>query len=207
MTLKRAINWSPICLDCDGLTIRDFSLPPFRIEAGQTFCLHVRLPSPKWQDELVPILSGRVAHSAVHLHGSVTYLERPMPRRRWWGWLHNPSGRQWLTAEMGLTSIEAADILDLVDWPGDLSIGHFSCNDRTTLVLEACLLRPPDLLVFDTCGNDYLTTHRIFERLASRTPQYALLYLKTRFYKEDPCLPGAVCLEMARALSPTTLAG
>jgi hypothetical protein len=206
MTLKKAIETAPVYLECDGLTVRDFFLPPFRIEAGQTICLHVRMPSPKWQEELVPILSGRVAHPAMHLHGSVSYVERPMPRRRWWGLLHNPSTRQWLTAEMGLTSKEAAAILDLIDGPKDLSIGHYSCNDRTTLALEACLLRPPDLLVFDTCGNDPFTIPHIFERLASRQPQFALLYLKTRFGKEDPCLPGAVCLEMARPPSPATIA-
>jgi hypothetical protein len=192
-------------LDCAGLTVGDFSVPSFQVQAGQAVCLHVPPYPAIWHENLKPILSGRVAHPALHLHGSVSYLERPMPRRRWWGWLHNPSARQWLTAEQGLTPKEAAAVLDLADWPEDLSIGHCSCNDRPMLVLEACLLRPPDLLVFDTCGNDWLTAHRIFARLASRTPSFALLYLKTPQRPDGPCLPGAVCLEMVRAPAPATI--
>lgn len=129
-----------------------------------------------------------------------------MPRRRWWGWLHDPSAYKWLTHERGLTSQEAVTVLDLVDWPEDLSIGCTSCNERTELALEACLLRPPDLLIFDSCGNDAETASHIFKRLASRTPQFALLYLKTRFESDDPCLPGAVCFEMVRSPAHATIA-
>jgi hypothetical protein len=152
------------------------------------------------------MLSGRIAHPALHLRGSVKYLERPMPRRRWWGGWSSPSAGDWLTVQRGLTSTEAATVLSLVGEPADLSVGAIGWNERTMLDLEACLLRPPDLLVFDTCGNDAETAHRIFERLASRTPLFALLYLKTRFYNYDPCLPGATCLEMVRASAPATIA-
>ncbi len=193
-------------MECDGLTVRGFFLPPFRVEADQTVCMHVRLPSPKWQEELVPILSGRDAHPAMHLHGSVSYLERPMPRRRWWGKRYNPSAGDWLTSEKGLTSKEAAAVLGLVGESADLSVGAIGWNERTKLDLEATLLRPPDLLVFDTCGNDTETACHVFERLASRMPRFALLYLKTRFESDDPCLPGAVCLEMVRASAPATIA-
>lgn len=197
---------SPVCLSCDGLTIRDFALPPFRVEAGRGVCLHVRLPSPKWQEELLPILAGWKVHPALHFFGTVAYADRPMPRRRWWGRLYNPSGRNWLTTDRGLTLTEALTVLDSVDWPEDLRIGSTSCNDRTMLALEACLLRPPDLLVFDMCGNGPEIASPIFERLASRTPPFALLYLKTRFYSYDLCLPGAVCLEMARTPAHATIA-
>lgn len=109
-------------------------------------------------------------------------------------------------SERGLTSTEAESVLDLVGEPADMSIGRIGWNERTLLALEACLLRPPDVLVFDTCGNDWDTAYRIFDRLASRTPQFALLYLKTRFEPEDPCLPGAVCLEVLPARAPATIA-
>lgn len=206
MTRNERLDIPKVRLECDGLTIRDFFLPPFRVETGQSVCLHVRLPSPKWQEELVPILSGRVVHPAIHLHGSVTYLERPMPRRRWWGKRYNPSAGDWLTTEKGLTSKEAATVLSLVGEAAEMSVGAIGWNERTMLDLEACLLRPPDLLVFDMCGNGPEIASPIFERLASRTPPFALLYLKTRFYKYDLCLPGAVCLEMARAPAQATIA-
>lgn len=206
MTGNGRLDMHAVRMECEGLTIRDFFLPPLRIEAGQTVCLHVRLPSPKWQEGLVPILSGRIAHPALHLYGCVSYLERPMPWRRWWGKLYNPSAGDWLTGERGLTSAEAETVLHLVSEPAGMDIGRIGWRERTLLTLEAILLRPPDLLAFDTCGNDYLTIHHIFERLASRTPQFALLYLKTRFHKEDPCLTGAVCLEMARTPAPATIA-
>lgn len=206
MTVKNTIETSLVRLDCDGLITQDFSVPPFRVEAGQGVCLHVLLPSPMWHEKVMPLLAGRIAHPALHLLGSVSYLERPMPRRRWWGKLHNPSAGDWLTVERELTSTEAAAVLNLVGEPADLSIGRLGWNERTMLALEVCLLGPLDLLVFDTCGNDWLTTHRCFERLVSRPPQLALLYLKTRFEKEDACLPDSVCLEIVRAASSATIA-
>jgi hypothetical protein len=142
----------------------------------------------------------------LHLHGSVSYLERPMPRRRWWGKMYSPSAGDWLTAERGLSSTEAESVLNLVGEPADMSIGRIGWKERTLLALEACLLRPPDLLVFDTCGNDWETIYHIFDRLASRQPQFALLYLKTRLEREDPCLSGATCLEFVRAQSHAAIA-
>jgi hypothetical protein len=206
MTGNGRLDLPAVRLECLGLTVRDFFVPPFRVEASQSVCLHVRLPSPKWQEELVPILSGKVAHPAMHLYGAISYLERPMPRRRWWGGWRSPTAGDWLTAVKGLTSAEATAVLSLIGEPADMSVGRIGWNERTMLDLEACLLRPPDLLVFDTCGNDYLGIQRIFERLASRTPQLALVYLKTRFEKEDPCLPGAVCIEMTRAPTHAAIA-
>jgi hypothetical protein len=207
MTGNVRFDMQEVRLECDGLTTRDFSLPPFCVQTGQSVCLHVRLSTAIWYETLKPMLSGRIAHSALHLHGSVSYLERPMPRRRWWGGWHGPSAGDWLTAERGLTSTEAESVLNLVGEPADMSIGRIGWKERTLLTLEACLLRPPDLLVFDTCGNDWETIYHIFNRLASRTPQFALLYLKTRLEREDLCLPGAACLELVRAPSPATLAG
>lgn len=206
MTRNGHLRIPEVRLECDGLTVRGFFLPPFRVEAGQSVCLHVRLPSPQWQEELVPVLSGRFGHAALHLRDSVSYLERPMPHWRWWRGWHSPSAGHWLTTERGLTSTEAEAVLSLVGEPADMSVGRIGWRERTLLALETCFLRPPDLLVFDTCGNDWLTIHHIFERLASRTPQFALLYLKTRFEKEDPCLPSAVCLEMARAPAHASIA-
>lgn len=206
MTPKKAIETLPVCLECDGLTTRDFSAPPFRVEAGQSVCLHVLLRSPAWHEDVMPILTGRIAHPALHLHGSAIYLERPMPRRRWWGGWHNPSITDWLTTEKGLTSEEAMAVISRVEEPADLSVGRLGWNERTMLALEACLIRPPDLLVFDTCGNDWETAYRTFDRLASRQPHFALVYLKTRFEREDPCLPGAVCLDVVRAGTLATIA-
>lgn len=207
MTRNGHLEEREVRLECDSLTTRYFSLPPFRVQAGQTVCLHVPLGKAIWYEDLVPILSGRTAHPALHLHGSVTYLERPMPQRRWWGGWRSPSAGDWLTKEKGLTSAEAMAVLGTVDLPADMSVGRIGWRERTIIALEARLLRPPDLLIFDTCGNATETVYEVFERLASRAPQFALLYLKTRFYSDDPCLPGAACVELVRAPSPTTLAG
>ncbi len=195
-----------IRLECDGLSTKDFFLPPFRVPAGQSVCLHVRLSTAIWHEILKPMLSGHIAHPALHLHGSVSYLERPMPQWRWWRGWRSPSAGHWLTAEKGLTCSEAESVLSLVGAPADMSIGRIGWKERTLLALEACLLRPPDLFLFDTCGNDWETIYRIFDRLASRTPQFALLYLKTRLEPEDPCLPGAACLEVVRADALATIA-
>jgi hypothetical protein len=206
MTGNGRLDMLAVPMECEGLSSRDFSLPPFRVEASQKVCLHVPLSMAIWYETLLPILSGRLAHPAMHLHGSVSYLERPMPRRRWWGGWRRPYAGEWLTAEKGLTSSEAEAVLNLVGEPADMSVGRIGWRERTLLALEATMFRPPDRLVFDTCGNDLDTIYHIFDRLASRTPQFALVYLKTRLEPEDPCLPGAVCLEVVRAGTLATIA-
>jgi hypothetical protein len=153
------------------------------------------MPSPKWQEQLLPILTGQIEHPSLRFFGTISYLDRPKPRRHWWGGLRDPSAHDWLTAERGLTSTEAAGILGFLDLPPNLSVGRVGWNERTMLALETYLLRPPDLLVIDTAGNDSLTAHHIFERLASRPPELALLYLKTKCEMDDPCLPGG-CLTL-----------
>lgn len=206
MTGNGRFEMPEVGLECDGFTTQDFSLPPFRVQAGQGVCLHIRLPTAIWHEILKLMLSARIAHPALHFHGRVHYLERPMPRRRWWGKMYSPSAEKWLTTEAGLTSSEAEAVLNVIDEPADMSIGLFGWKERTLLALEAALLRPSDLIVFDTMGNDLETIYHIFNRLASRQSQFALVYLKTRLEPEDPCLPGAVCLEVARADALATIA-
>lgn len=212
MTGNGRLDVPEVRLECAGLTVGDFSVgdfsvPSFQVQAGQAVCLHVPPYTAIWHENLRPILSGRIAHPALRLHGPVSYLERPMSRRRWWGLLRSPSIGHWLTVEKGLTSTEASAILGMVDLPADVSIGRIGGSERIILALEACLLRPPGLLVFETVGHGLPTIQYAFERLASRPPGLALLYLKTRRGTDAPCLPGAVCLEMTRARSRTTLAG
>jgi hypothetical protein len=81
-------------------------------------------------------------------------------------------------------------------------IGVLGWNQRTLLALETCLIHPPDLLVFDTAGNDHLAAQAVFDRLAARPPSLAVLYLKT--LADWPCFPGASCVtlvpESARAV-------
>jgi hypothetical protein len=181
-------------------------VPPFRVGAGQAVCLHVPLPSPTWCEQLLPVLTGKIAHPALRFFGSVRHLERPLPRRRWWRGLHDPSVRDWLTREKGLTPAEAADILGRVALPSDLRVGRVGWNERTMLALEVCLLRAPDLLVFDSAGNDPLGVCRTFERLATRLPGMALLYLKTRLAADEPCLPEADCVAVGCRLLPAPAA-
>jgi len=205
MTRNGHLDMPELRLECAGLMAGDFSVPPFHVRAGQAVCLHVPPSWRIWHAILIPILSGRTAHPGLRLHGPVSYLERPMSRRRWWGLLHNPSTGHWLTVEKGLTSTEAAAILGMVDVPADVSIGRIGESERIILALEACLLRPPGLLVFETVEHGPETIQYVFERLASRPPSLALIYLKTRRGADDPCLPGATCLEMARAPAHATI--
>jgi hypothetical protein len=145
---------------------------------------------------LLPVLTGQRAHPALHCFGSVRYLARPMPYRRWWGRRRNPQARDWLLAERGLTTTEAADALDRVGVPSDLRIGSIDWNERTMLALEALLFRVPDLLVFDTSGNGPDAEERIFARLTSRPANLALLYLRTHGGPDALCLPRSTCIAL-----------
>jgi hypothetical protein len=193
-------------LECTGFSVGDFSVPPFTVSSGQAVCLHIPPALTTGREELLAILTGRVVHPALRFFGSVGRLERPMPRRRWWGRLLDPAVRDWLIAEKGLTPEEAAAVLDRVALPPQMRIGRVGWNERSLLALEAGLLHPPGLLIFDTAGNDPLGVHRVFERLGSRPPSLALVYLKTVGGVDEPCLPGGACLAVAcRSLQTTAV--
>jgi hypothetical protein len=150
-----------------------------------------------WYDGLLPALTGAVHVPGLHLCATIRYLERPIPRRRWWGPLRNPTAREWLIADNGLDPAQAATILGQLGLPPQTRTGLLGWNERTMLALETCLVLPPDVLVIDTMGNDAVGAQRVFERLASRPRGLALVYLKTYHSGPFPCLPGASCLALA----------
>ena len=181
-------------LECAGLTVGDFSVPPCTVLSGQAVCLHVPPVQAPGREQLLALLAKRAAHPALRFFGSVRYLTRPMPRRRWWGGLYNPPVRDWLIYENDLAPQETANILERLALSPHLRIGRAGWNERTMLALEACLLRPPDLLIFDTAGNDPLATQQVFERIVTRPRPLAVVYLKLQSNQDELCLPGAACL-------------
>jgi hypothetical protein len=184
-------------VECLGLAVGRYALPPFSLRAGEALCLHVHHTEPPWYDTLRPLLSGTIAHPALRFAGVVEYLQRPMPRRRWWGPLRNPRAGGWLTDDRGLSSAEAEAVLQRLSLAPEDRIGVIGWSERTMLALEACLLRPPDLLAFDTAGQNVDGIRRVFDRLTSRPAGLALVYLKTYHGGDHPCLPGAACLDLA----------
>lgn len=196
----------PLRLECSGLTIGGHVLPPFQVRAEEAVCLHVEYaPSADhWYDSVQPLLLGRIKHPAIRLLGVVANLERPFSPRRWMFWRKNPSARDWLLTEGKLSPQEAAHVLSQAPVPINVPVGWLGWGERTMLALEACLLHPPDLLVFDTAGCAGPTIEAVFDRLATRPSGLALAYLKTNLnYDYLPCLPGASCHVIAAVASQT----
>jgi hypothetical protein len=191
------LDQRPPPLECLGLTAGPARVPPFRLHAGEALCLHVEPPSPYWYDVLLPLLTGRVAHPSLILRGEVTYLERPMPRRGWFGRRPYRSARDWLAAERGLTESDGALILERLSITPEMSTGRLGWNERTLLALEAFLLRPSDVLIFDTAGQDPLGGRRVFDRLEAEPGPCARVYLKTGSGPLSPCYPATACLDVA----------
>lgn len=192
-------------LECMGLAVGDFAVPPFKVWAGQAVCLHIPPVPATGREALLAVLSGRTADPALRFSGSVGRLDRPMPRRRWWGGLFDPPARDWLLGENGLTAEEALEVLGCLALPAQERIGRLGWNERTLLALEACLLRPPALLIFDTVGNDPLGMQRVFQRLAARPAPLAVVYLKTHCEQHLDCLPDSFCVEIACRAVQTTV--
>ncbi|HEX5273403.1 MAG TPA: hypothetical protein VFW33_23060 [Gemmataceae bacterium] len=182
-------------LECLGLAAGSGRVPPFQLRAGESLCLHVEPPSPYYHDVLVPLLTGRVAHPSLLLRGKVTYLERPMPRRGWFGRSLYRTASDWLTSEKGLTEEEAALILQRLSIAPEVKTGRLPGNERTFLALEAYLLRPSDVLAFDTAGLAPLSIRWVFDRLNAESRSFAKVYLKTN--PSPPCYPADACLDVA----------
>jgi hypothetical protein len=191
------LDSGPLRLECLGFTAGGYALPPFQLRAGEAVCLQIE-PSPvAWYDGLLAVLRGEASHPALRWHGSVAYLERPMPRRGWFGRRKDCTAREWLLSEKGLTPAEVVSVLDRAHVSPEMRVGWLGWNERTLLALEACLLRPPDILLFDTAGNDPLGIRRLFDRLADRPAGLAVMYLKTVLDTRSPCYPAKACLEIA----------
>jgi hypothetical protein len=191
-----------VLFESTGLTIEDYILPPFCLRAGEGLCVHVAAPSPWWQDNLVPVLTGDRPRPELVLHGSVSYLERPRAERRWWRGLANPTVADWLVTAKGLQMSEATRALERVGLPCDIAVGSAGWNERTLLAFEAWFARPTNALVFDTAGNDPRGEQRVMERVASRPECLTLIYLKTS--ASTLCLPGGTCIGLTRrTLQPT----
>jgi hypothetical protein len=198
------INPRPLRLDCLGLRAGGHTLPPFRLHAGEAVCMHVQHSPLPWYDGVLPLLQGKATHPALRLLGTTHYLERPIPRRTWFGRRKDCAAQEWLMREQGLSSEDAARVLQAVSVPPDLRVGWMGWNERTMLALEVCLLRPPDVLVFDAAGNDLMAINSIFNRLVSRPSGLAIVYLKTNLDEDSPCLPGASCLMLTAGPLQTT---
>lgn len=194
MTQQIPLETQPVRLVCSGLMLDHLSIPPFQIRAGQGICLHRPPLSWRHHDELISALTKQKGCPELRFFGSVAYLDRPMPRRRWWGGWYDPTVRDWLTVKKELTVPEAAHVLERAGLAPGLRIGRVGWNERARLAVEAFLLRPTDLLVFDLAGHDPFGIQRLLERLARRPPEVGLLYVKTREGADEPCLPGGTCV-------------
>jgi hypothetical protein len=186
-------------IHCLGLDARGFCLPPFTLRAGEALCLHVPSIDPPWYDLLLPLITGQTAHPALQFTGTVTYLQKPVPRRRWWllGRMRNPAAGDWLTADRRLSPAEATATLQRLSIVPRTPIGSLGWNERSLLAVEAFLLRPPDVLVFETTGQDPLGERRVLDRLSSAPADLALVYLKMLRDRPHPCLPRGTCLDVA----------
>ena len=190
------------CLQSFGLTVGGLFVPPFSLRSGESLCLHVGPSTIPWYDGLLPLFTGKATHPGLQIRGSVRYLERPMPRRRWWGRLDDPSISAWLLNEARIDPERMNDILARLAVTPDVRIGYLGGDPRTILALEAVLAHPPNLLVFDTAGNSPQAIQEVFGRLSSRPPEMALTYLKLLHNPDAPCVPGAVCLDLVAETKP-----
>jgi hypothetical protein len=197
------IDSGMLCLECLGLTVGRFVVPHFRLYRGESVCLHIGPTDDDWYEQMLPVLTGKRSHPSFRIHRSIASLERPVPRRRWFRRPKYTSAQDWLIRDKGLTAAEANGILDRLSIPPAAWVEWQGWKERTLLALEACLLRPPDVLVIDTAGNGPDSIQMMFERLTARPSGLALLYLKNLTIPPLACLPDARCLEITTPVLQT----
>jgi hypothetical protein len=182
-------------------------VPRFQVGVAEAVCLHVEhQPGFPWYDSILPLLNGDLEHPAIRRRGVHFYMKLPVTDRGWFGRAKDFTARDWLIKRRGVPRDEAERILNLVDARPNITVGRLPLNERMTIALEACLVHPPDMLLFDTFGCAPDTVQSLFDRLATRPSQLALAYLKTNLnYDDYPCLPGATC-HVISALNPQAAA-
>src|SRR2546421_229135 len=113
----------PLRLECQGFPVGDHWIPAFRLHAGEAVCLHGETTFNLWHETLVPLFKGTAVHPGLHLHGTATYLERPLPQRGWFGRRKDCSVRDWLITKAKLSPGEVPGVLERIAVPPDLRIG------------------------------------------------------------------------------------
>lgn len=185
-------------IECDGTRLGTLRLPSFRIAAHDFVCLHLPDDGSPATEQLHVAFTGAKLLPGLHLSGTLTWANPPMPRRNFLGMVRDPAIASWLTKAAGLSGGQARTLLQMYDIAPATRIGRMSWTVRHLIALEAALLRSADVIGFATAGLDPGGIAQMFELVKAHRDRHAFLHLAFRPVGEGLCLAGGQCLVVTK---------
>jgi|SRR5579885_3143271 len=194
---------SALLLSCEGVAVGGLTLPPFRLRAGESVCLHVPGPAHGEEEEqLLRVLTGGEKVPGVEVLGRVEYAAPATGRPGLLGLFRQPYPADWLRRTAGISPGDAQRVVARLGLKPEWRVCNFSANPRALLGLEAAWARGAEAVIFSCVGLDPLGRQAMFGAVRSRLERWAALYLSypylTQGHYERDHLPGASCLEVVK---------
>ena len=175
-----------LLLSCDGAAVGGQWLPPFRLHAGESVCLHV--PGPAWgedEERLLRVLTGAEKVPGVRVSGRVEYACPATGRTGFLGLVRQPYPVDWLRRTAGVTPGDAERIVARLGLKPQWRVCNLPGTPRVLLGLEAVWARGADAVIFSCIGLDPLGRQAMFDAVRLRLGPCAAVFLSYPYTTQD----------------------
>jgi hypothetical protein len=201
---------STLRVSCAGVTVASLSIPAFQLNTGQA--VNLLLPRSAFF-ELIPVLTGQQVVSGFQVFGRSIWAEPASHPRNIFtllrhGRIRQPTPAEWLRGRATHYSrVEAEAVVARLGLRPQWRLCQLAGNPRMLLGLEAAWAQGADIVVFGTVGCDPRGVQLVFDAVASRLGQCAVIYLSTVYVSNGAegrnLFPGASSVDVTILPSAT----
>jgi hypothetical protein len=194
-------------LECVGARFGVLWLPPFACRDGEFVCLHVPEPGIRDGYSLPRCLTGRSRLEGLQVNGPGLYVDRPVPRRGFLGFLRNPGIASWLASQSGVGSAAGLELLSRYRTRPETRIGRMDWPSRSLIALEAAFLGAAPLIIFDTFGLADPSIREMYAVVERRQRGRAVIHVSLSSDGQRLCYPASLCVPLRLAVNQSSESG
>jgi hypothetical protein len=204
-----------ILIECDGITLGKYSVPPFTLRAGEVVCWQMPAPAYSELERLaIKTLIGEYSLRGLNVSAKVLLVDPGLLsiHRRWQRLaylFHRPLLVNRLAKIAGISKAQAENIADRHGVRRDIRVGSLSNTPRVLLVLESAWARGAQVVVFSTVGCDPPGITAIYGEIATHLDDCAGIELCypvwTQGRQVRQWFPGATCVELTAQKKISTI--
>jgi len=196
-----------IRLESSGARFGALWLPPFVCRDGEFVCLHVPEPGIPDGYGLSRCLTGEHRLQGLRVDGPAWYVDRPLPRPGFLGFLRNPSIGTWLARQPGVGSADGQELLARYGIRPETRVGRMDWASRSLIALEAASFSAARLIVFDTYGLADPSIREMYGVVETRLRDRAVVHVSLSAEGQRACYPGGRCVHLGLGVTRTPASG
>ncbi len=189
-----------IRLESSGARFGALWLPPFVCRDGEFVCLHVPEPGIPDGYGLPRCLTGEHPLQGLRVDGPAWYVDRPLPRPGFLGFLRNPSIRAWVADQPGVSPNDCQELLARMTFRPETRVGRMDWASRSLIALEAAFRGAARLIVFDTYGLADPSIREMYAVAETSLRDRAVLHVSLSAIGHRLCYPGSKCVQLDLAI-------